>query len=440
MATSTKLMPPILSAFDPVTSAEGSIDPLGLASVYERLADRVLPGITVRMGRPRFLTALAVGAFICKDYGREDVAADGVTPPYLAFEWWVIEAFARARESLAESGRIPGLQKVSNAVRNNRPVSSAAYLKTASVFGFSGVFRRLARRIQIIGASDLLDEAGIRLVRTWADEQSLDGFCSGNSGLGADLRSALQKAVRDAMRDGTTAPRSGAFWQSIVRHLDPATPGRKESALLLELIDARAGQSDEVRYLINRLKRGGDALAPIDEPAFLRKLTVQAPERLQTHLRAIDAYEEFCRPLTDAFDWLRYLASSSPTRSVTRTEFNRTAPSKTLATRLKTAIETIEEHPTLTELWPDRSEVMAPLREFANANTLFDGVLQHHRLSQERKPPEGKRMWVEDAGRGRVLIRAAYTLEQPPSGQFPYVHEYRVPTLSRFLADLGAYQ
>jgi hypothetical protein len=134
------------------------------------------------------------------------------------------------------------------------------------------------------------------------------------------------------------------------------------------------------------------------------------------------------------------LASSSPTRSVTRAEFNGAAPIKPLATRLKKAIETIEEHPTLTELWPDRSEVLAPLREFATADILFDGVLQHHRRSQERKPPEGKRTWVEDGGRGRVLIRAAYTLEQPPSGEFPYVHEYRVPTLSRFLADLGAYQ
>jgi hypothetical protein len=416
------------------------VDPLGLASVYERLADRILPGLTVRMGRPRFLTGVAVGAFICKDYAREDVAADGVTPPYLAFEWWIIEAFARAREALAESGRIPGLQKVSTAVRNNRPVSASAYLKTASVFGFSGVFRRLARRIQIIGASDLLDEAGIRLIRVWADEQGLDGFCGGNSGSGADLRSALQKAVRDAMRDGTTAPRPASFWQSIVRHLDPARPGRHEAALLLELIEARAGQSDEVGYLINRLRRGGDALAPMDEPAFLRELTARAPERLQTHLRAIDAYEDFCRPLTDAFDWLRFLASSSPTRSVTRAEFNAAAPIKSLATRLKKAIETIEEHPTLTELWPDRAEALIPLRESASAPILFDGVLHHHRRSQDKKPPEGKRTWVEDEGRGRVLIRAAYTVEQPPSGEFPYVHEYRVPTLSRFLADLGAYQ
>jgi hypothetical protein len=207
---SSTLIPPILSAFDPITSSEGSVNPLGLASVYERLADRVLPGLTVRMGRPRFLTALAVGAFICKDYARDEVAADGVTPPYLAFEWWIVEGFVRAREALAEGNRIPGLQKISTAVRNNRPVSAAAYLKTASVFGFSGVFRRLARRIQIIGTSDLLDEAGIRLIRVWADEQGLDGFCGGNFGFGTNLRSGLQKAVRDAMRDGTTAPRPGS--------------------------------------------------------------------------------------------------------------------------------------------------------------------------------------------------------------------------------------
>jgi hypothetical protein len=42
------------------------------------------------MRRPRFLTALAVGAFICGEYGSDTVAADGVTAQYLVFEWWVV--------------------------------------------------------------------------------------------------------------------------------------------------------------------------------------------------------------------------------------------------------------------------------------------------------------------------------------------------------------
>ena len=47
------LRAPFGSEFDPSEEAEGSIDPLGLQPGYERLADRLLPAVTVRMGHPR---------------------------------------------------------------------------------------------------------------------------------------------------------------------------------------------------------------------------------------------------------------------------------------------------------------------------------------------------------------------------------------------------
>lgn len=157
---STCYSPPVCSAFDPIAVSDVSIDPLGLALVYEKLADRMLPGMTVRMRRPRFLTVLAVGASICEEYGPEVVAADGVTPPYLVFEWWIVEAYVRANNLLSAGLQIPGFRKVSTARAAGRPIDAAAYLKTASVFGFTGVFRRLARRAQVITEHNLLDEAG----------------------------------------------------------------------------------------------------------------------------------------------------------------------------------------------------------------------------------------------------------------------------------------
>jgi len=170
------LKPPILSVYDPLADGEGSIDPLGLAATYERLADIILPGITVRMGRPRFLTALAVGTYVCSEFGKDELASDEVTPPYLVFEWWVIEAFTRAADELEEYGRIPGMQKAQACVRNGRALSAPAYLKTPTVFGFTGIFRRLARHTQILTTDGLLDESGHRLVETWARDQGLDGF------------------------------------------------------------------------------------------------------------------------------------------------------------------------------------------------------------------------------------------------------------------------
>ncbi len=55
------LFPAYLSIYDPAVSAEGGIDPLSLQPTYERLAERIFPFLTVRMRRPRFLTAMAGG-------------------------------------------------------------------------------------------------------------------------------------------------------------------------------------------------------------------------------------------------------------------------------------------------------------------------------------------------------------------------------------------
>ena len=135
------LRAPFSSEFDPSEEAEGSIDPLGLQPGYERLADRLLPAVTVRMGHPRFVTAMAVGACVCDDWDTDAVAADEITPPWLVWEWFVIEAFVRAEDSLSGISGIPGIQKVRRALRNQRPVSATAYLKTPSAFGFTGAER-----------------------------------------------------------------------------------------------------------------------------------------------------------------------------------------------------------------------------------------------------------------------------------------------------------
>jgi hypothetical protein len=426
--------------FDPVSRSDVSIDPLGLALVYERLADRMLPGMTVRMRRPRFLTALAVGAFICAEYGPDTVAADDVTPPYLVFEWWLIDAFVRASDLLADSSQIPGFRKVNAARSAGRPVDAVSYLKTASVFGFSGIFRRLARRAQVVTEHNLLDEAGHRLVRLWAQEQGLDSFYRGETGPGAALRMSLSKAVAEGLRDGQTGSRAGQFAQTIARHLDPSQPGRQERMLLRELVDERAGRSDEVRYITGALARRGAPLDFDQEATFLRSLRAAAPHRLATTLASIDAYEAVCRPLVDAFDWLRYLASRHAQQGTCADEFLQQAPSDELAGRLRVAVDRASQNEVLMELWPERSEVLGRLRDARSPGDLLRTVIDHHHIVQRAKLPEQKRSWLEESGRGRLFVRADYRLEAPPAQDLPYVHEYRLPTLSRFLADLGAFR
>jgi hypothetical protein len=69
---------------------------------------------------------------------------------------------------------------------------------------------------------------------------------------------------------------------------------------------------------------------------------------------------------------------------------------------------------------------------------LFDAVLNHHEHVQRDKPPNGKRLWFERGAGDKVVLRSGYTLNEPPDEEGGYVHEYRIPTFSRFLGDLGA--
>jgi hypothetical protein len=433
------LFAPARSLYDPVVQSDVSIDPMGLALVYERLADRMLPGMTVRMRRPRFLTTLAVGAFLCQDYGLDAVAADEVTPPYLVFEWWVVESFVRAREILRDQRQIPGFRKVDTARIARRPLDAAAYLKTASVFGFTGIFRRLARRAHVITEHGLLDEAGASLVELWAEEQGLEGFYRGRSGAGALFRSDLQKAVADGMRDGRTGRRPGHFAELIATHLDPSNPGRKERRRLRDLIENRAGEPAELQFITAALLQRSGPLEFVEEASFLRALRARAPERLAEALGAIDTYEEFCRPLIDAFNWIRYLASMNPQIGVSPDEYLNTAPTAELARRLRKAVDRVAENDLLTELWPERADVLMPLRKLQRPCDLWTKVIDHHRVVQQQKLPEPKRAWIEESPRQRVMVRPAYRLEESPPDDLPYVHEYRIPTLSRFLADLHGY-
>ena len=53
---------PELSEADPQLAGEGTLDPVGLAPIADRLAELLVPGVRSRMQRIRFLTAAAVGA------------------------------------------------------------------------------------------------------------------------------------------------------------------------------------------------------------------------------------------------------------------------------------------------------------------------------------------------------------------------------------------
>lgn len=135
---------PLLSEVDPEEKAEGSIDPLGLYLIADRLALRLVPGVRERMDRPRFLTVIAVGQEVTRDF-HDRLAADGITPPWLAYEWLIVEALVQEEEGSEAIKSLPGSLKARDALKHRMHLSAKNYLKTPKVFGFHGVYRQIGR-------------------------------------------------------------------------------------------------------------------------------------------------------------------------------------------------------------------------------------------------------------------------------------------------------
>lgn len=436
------LSPPVLSEFDPVSTSEGSIDPLSLSRIYDHLADRMLPALTVRMSRIRFITAIAVGAVVCAKWEEEDLASDGLTPPWLVFEWFVVESFVRARADLRPGDgplRLAGRNKVENAVRAHRPVSASTYLKTPTVFGFTGIFRRLVERSCVVNEGLGLDDAGYELVRAWEEDQGLDGFIEGRSGDGARLRDALRRAVTQGMEKGRTVDQGAEFWSEVATRLDPGRIGRAEQKQIDAIL--RGSPGDEAlgfaREVIRAVEQQGGRISYQDEVGFLRALAPDASPGLAQVLKAIDAYEGLCRPITDAFDLVRHLSTGSGGAAVGPADFAEHRDARAYAKAVRAAVERLRSSVTL-HLWePEVQAMIDRYQEVSSAEELFRAVLAHHEAAQQDKPPDGKRPWLERSRGDRFLVRTAYQVPEAPGIRKTYAHEYRVPTLSLFLRDLG---
>jgi len=433
------LLPPLLSAWDPITESEGSIDPLSLSPIYDRLADRILPAITVRMRRIRFVTAMCAAAHVCsRGHEPDAVATDGVTPPWLVFEWFVVESLVRSHAGAEDSLRIPGVAKVRSAIRQGRPISNSSYLKTPKVFGYSGIFRRLCTTARILTADHLLDDGGFAILRAWERDVGLRGFLDGSDSTpGGRFREELRHVVVSGMKQGSTAGRK-PDWKALAQAFDPASIRANErKALSQELTHGtKTGHAPE---LIQALQKAGQPLERIDEPKLLRRLVKSASADLANNLRAILAYEALCRPLQDVFDLLRVLSTERDLRAIGAKELAQDQLSARLLPRITEGIRAVATDDHLGTWYPEALQLAHQFAEIRTAEDLFRTVLQRHEYAQAEKPPDGKRPWFERVRGSLAAVRVAYATKERPNDEGGFVHEYRLPTLSRMLAELGAF-
>ena len=426
---------PYLTDYDPMKSAEGALDPLGLYAIADNLAVKLVPGVRERMSHPRFLTAIAVGAAINRDLDEELLAADGQSEPYMVYEWHAVEGLVRKRAEDGLSG-LPGILKTRECMKQGLKLSAARYLKTASVFGFHGVYRLLANNLDIV-RDGWLGDNGYELLSVWEKEQRLTGFISGNGGNGAGIRSLIQAAIKDALNKGRV-DRSSTWqgWDFFGQHLFPNKIPDQERATLIRMLSSsrEANRNEVLRFLI--LDDGLSAfLKERSEKGFHQALYEKASEDTKGLLEAIQSYETFSRLLQDAFDDCL----------VRMSEKNGRVYPKELA-KLEGCRAANKNIPEIFDEIADRVQLHGQLDRFLGSFSIFRQTLNpeewinqlfdHHIKVQRNKPPNGKNPWFERFDDSSFVIRPAYRRSKGGRHDDAYVHFYRTNSLLTFAQDL----
>lgn len=422
--------PPDLSEYDPPVEGEGSLDPMGLAAISDRLAERLVPGLRSRMKRIRFVTAMAVGSLACETL--DNVASDdGISTPAICFEWLVIESFARRLSAQELPSGIPGSQKARSVVTKNQRLSAATYLKGPSVFGFNGVYKPFAVDAGVIG-SEL--EPGLRcaeLVRAWEQDRAFHGFADAVPGTdGGKLRINVRDQVRASLEVGRCSVGLGSWlFGRLAAALRPDRALRGERQALRSLI--MDGEHENRAELANRIERVEGELA---ESELLRAVRPYCSPSLGSIIDAVVAYEEFALLLDTAFRTLCAVSYSQGVQPLMAGDVQANDVIARCSRDLPGNYRLAEDRMAAIGASAGPEERLGVFAIPSSPPDLVELLLQHHETVQAGKSRSGKRPWFEPY-RGGWIVRPPYGTTAPPEPRSGFVHPVRVGALSRFLED-----
>jgi len=425
---------PYLTSYDPPGSSEGTLDPLGLYMIADQLATRLVPAVRERMQRIRFLTPMTVGALVTEDLAPNDRHPNVL--PYLVWEWLVVEAIVRSGGA-GELWGLPGSYVVRKAVDEYNYVDERSYLKTPRVFGFHGVYKRLAIRLGLVDSHlRFRSPHGEELVHEWSRDRGLGTFGSDHP-LFQKWRRAVEVSLRESPVRSRTSPRwTKDEWKELADAFVPHRFRRREKKCFTRFLHAtgedQLGALPPIWNLLTKLD-GQD----FNERGFHRELRAVAPE-FGVVLDGIGAYEAFCRNLTDAFDIVRAEGSRQDVKGFEVPSLGKDSEFHAIADRSHIlyldALQQISEVDPLAESkLIDRFERVAeplPMEQFALS------VCEHHEAIQKDKSRDGKRPWFDRMGPNRIYVRQNYRVQRPGISPDVYVHEYRTNPIHRFYRDL----
>ena len=426
---------PFLTSYDPPGSSEGTLDPLGLYQIADQLAVQLVPAVRERMQRIRFLTAMAVGASVIE--GMDDDPSKRDASPYLVWEWLVVEALTREMGDNSSIWGVPGMLMAKRALEQHGYLDARSYLKNPRIFGFTGVYKRLAVQLGLVDVNLTPGPNSQALVNAWARDLELGGA--------TEIRETISRwsaAISSSLKEDPPRAKPGwriDGWAKLAVAFNPGTCKGREKRYLRDLLTVEGDRRLGALPAIWRLQGEFDEAGFREEPLHDRLQELEPGYR--PLLDAIRAYEAFARCLQDAFDVLKAEASLLDAKGFSVPEIARDADFRKSVGDLHRRFavthhalgEVANSGISLKNLFDERFGAFA---EPMDAGSCAVRLCAHHEEIQRRKSAEGKRPWFDRVGPDRIYIRHAYREPRQEIQPGSYVHGYRGTPIRRFYTDL----
>ena len=425
---------------DALANGGGSLDPMGLYAIADRMATTLVPGVRERMSNLRYLTASAYGAEVCRGISTEPMLQARLEP-YMALEFHLVSGWIqRFDKQEKEITGLPGIQKSQECYRSTSPkgrlkLNPGRYLKTASVFGFHGVYRTLATDLRVVDEHYQLGATGEALV-----EQVQRLFES--AGLSwRDHLDLMRRAVRDTCVRGETSRAWDWNVHGDAAHiLKPHYMSRREREILSEVLfsEGQLGRHELLAFL--QSKKGQEAWTTEDERRVYVAFKESSPSKdTKNIVEAILAFEAMAKLLHDAF---HQVLSKVEQGSLVKTKQLLSLTAVSLAAReVGGRYQEVLETMSGAGMEAERLRIEGSFAEFGSldgdAEVFLDAMIHHHQDVQKSKGRNGKQAWIRRSEDDRWYADVLGRSEQVEVETNAFVHQYRIRPLMSFLQTLG---
>lgn len=454
---------PYSTPLDPSEDPPTSIDPLGLTTAAERLADLLVPGFTVRTWRARMITLSAVAAHV----------ADGVVKRMsnrdefrvlarLAFERLYVAAVARAEKKNTgdfQNARrgLPGITLARRAIARDDPLSKNNFLKGQAVNGPVGVSARLARNLHILTADVRLGSMALDLLRAWGEDEALPGVLDLEAPVaqpGAAWTAEVVRLVADNVSHGAWPGKGSSVWDKLLSPLRLDKIGKREKALLRKLLERDSARGRLFELLrspgvvsVEREPQGerGSRERTVLKEGVLKTLGKDSiDERLKIVIEAIERYEHASALLTQGFEALVWGLKSngrmSPADLLSVSQVSKRM--EQTRNQIPAAIRGLDRSRDEIKLRLGEQTVAEPLIALrddldecaGSTGTFLEALLSRHERVQKAKH---KGVWIDRGQNLTLLPGFGIDGDAPPQRTGVYLHPFRITNSYSMLADLG---